>query len=207
MDGSDRPARPILSRQARRAGWKRGSGSAKRSVTSAALAATVLAAACLPAAAQQASTPPQRSEAASPAPDAQDPTAIAVGVNQRRSRLYAAGNIAAAAALYTRDASYVELMPILQAFRGRAEISGHLEDLVAAAASSIVPSVTDAVRNPDGTILVTGSYVVVTRYGPEAEGHFVQTLRHEDGTWRIAMHAFARPDPITGAELDAQYGD
>lgn len=171
------------------------------------LAPAVLAAMPPPASAQLTSGAPPRTEAPPPSSDQQDPISVATDLNLRRSRLFEAGNIPGAAALYTQDASYVQLMPILQAFRGREEIRGHLEDLAGASASRIVPSVVRALRNPDGTILVTGDYLVVTRYGPEAEGRFVQTLRHEDGTWRIAMHAFARPHPITAAELDAYNGD
>lgn len=134
----------------------------------------------------------------------QNPMAIAFDVNARRSRLYEQKDTAGVASLYPADATYVELMPILQVFQGPEQIKGHFDELIGADAVGIVPVVRRAWRNADGSITATGDYVVISRRGPEdaapseTSGHFLQTLRREEGgAWRIARHVFARPDPIT----------
>lgn len=155
--------------------------------------------------------PAPRAQTNAPAPQQQqDPVAVAAALNMSRSRLYQQRDTAGVASLYTAEATYVELMPILQVLRGREQIKGHFEELIGASAMDIVPNVRDASRNADGTIFVSGDYVVVSRTsgaGPgdtsEVSGHFTQTLRREeDGEWRIAAHVFARPTPVTSRERD-----
>jgi ketosteroid isomerase-like protein len=133
--------------------------------------------------------------------------AIASDLNTRRSQLYAQQDTAGVVSLYTADALYVELLPVLEVFKGPDQIKGHLDELIHGAAERIVPVVRRAWRNPDGSITASGDYVVISRRGPEdaapseTSGHFVQTLRREEsGAWRIATHVFARPDPITSRE-------
>lgn len=106
----------------------------------------------------------------------QDPMSIAAAVNMRRSRLYEQQDTAGIASLYTEDATYVELMPILQIFKGQDQIKGHLDELLGASAVGLVPTVTQAKLNSDGTILVGGDYLVLSREGAETDGHFVQRL-------------------------------
>jgi ketosteroid isomerase-like protein len=125
---------------------------------------------------------------------------IAASLNVRRSGCYQRHDLASIASLYTAEATYIELMPVLQVFKGRDQIKSHLEELSGASAVGLVPTVTDADRNPDGTILVAGDYLVLSRETTESVGHFVQSLRWEDGAWRIATHVFARPDPLTTEE-------
>lgn len=170
-----------------------------------AVLATALTGAVLPAAAQPAATgrPPPHPEIGSSALDEsrqQDPMAIAIRINTRRSGLYQRQDTAGVASLYTAEATYIELMPVLQIFKGQEQIKGHLDELIDASAVRLVPTVTGAERNPDGTILVAGDYLVLSREDTETNGHFVQRLRWDDGAWRIAMHIFARPDPLTAEE-------
>ena len=124
--------------------------------------------------------------------------------NLRRSELYQKQDTQGVAALYTSDAEYVELMPILHVFEGRDAIKDHLEELIGADAVGIVPVVTAAARRPDGTITVQGDYRVISDERDLASGHFVQFLREVDGTWRIALHVFARPERITANERDGR---
>lgn len=159
-----------------------------------------LTASIMPAGAQP-KAQPAHSEAVGLLPGAQRPIDIAIDLNSRRSGLYKQEDLAGIAALYTADAMYIELLPVLQVLKGRDQIRGHFEELINASAVNIVPTVLSAEKKPDGTIRVSGDYVVLSSEGAQTEGHFVQTLRFEDGTWRIAEHVFARPDPITAAEM------
>ena len=173
---------------------------ARLAVLATALTGTVLPAAAQPAAAGR---PPPRPQVESSVLDEsrqQDPMAIAIRINTHRSGLYQRQDTAGIASLYAAEATYIELMPVLQIFKGREQIKGHLDELIGASAVSLVPTVTGAERNPDGTILVAGDYLVLSREDTEANGHFVQRLRWDDGAWRIAMHVFARPDPLTAEE-------
>jgi hypothetical protein len=67
---------------------------------------------------------------------------------------------------------------------------------------TIVPTVLRAERNADGTIAVSGDYLVMSGQDERTAGHFIQTLRQENGVWRIANHVFARPNPLTPTEAD-----
>ncbi len=159
-----------------------------------------LGAASLPADAQ-----PQEASRPGPgvaAPDQQNPSYVAIDLNMRRSTLYQQKNTAGVASLYTADATYTELMPVLQVLKGRDQIKGHLDDLIDASAVTIVPTVLRAERNADGTIAVSGDYLVMSGQDERTAGHFIQTLRQEDGVWRIASHVFARPNPLTATEAD-----
>ena len=155
--------------------------------------AFALGAAGLPAHAQQRGTLPARTAPGVAAADQQNPNYVAVALNLRRSQLYRQKDTGGVASLYTADATYIELMPVLQVLKGRDQIKGHLDELLDASALAISPTVLSAEMNPDGTIAVSGDYHGGFRRGRANHGHFVQTLRKEDGTWRIASHVFARP--------------
>ena len=174
----------------------------------AALSSLVLVAAhAQPATMGQPGSSPQAS--AQPAPH-ENPMWVAMDVNVRRSTFYRRKDVSGVASLYTPDATYIELMPILQVLKGREQIQGHFEELLTAGAADIVPTVKQASPNADGTILVGGDYIVLSHslrddtQPTQISGHFAQILRQQqDGAWRIAMHLFARPDPITDSEFDA----
>src|SRR5437867_307945 len=69
---------------------------------------------------------------------AQSPMTIAVNINLRRSALYERREIDAATSLYTPDAAYIELMPILQVLKGKDQIKGHFDELISAGALAII---------------------------------------------------------------------
>ena len=163
--------------------------------------------ASLPAHAQQQGATPAGPGPVVAVSDQQNPSDIAVDLNIRRSRLYQQKDTAGVASLYTMDATYIELMPILQVMKGRDQIKGHLDELLDASAMTIAPTVLSAEKNPDGTIAVSGDYLVVSGQDERNAGHFIQTLRKEDGTWRIASHVFARPTPLTSTEADLYQRD
>jgi hypothetical protein len=129
-----------------------------------------------------------------------DALAVALDLNARRSKLYHQADLAGATALYTEEADYIELLPILQRFKGRAEIKAHLQQLLSVDAVDIAPAVVEATVGSDGTIRTSGDYII--RFAEKAEigGHFMQILRNDNGVWRIALHVFARSAPITQSE-------
>ena len=91
-------------------------------------------------------------------------------------------------------------MPTLKMMNGRAQIENHLRDVLDAGATQLQSVVTYAQPIDNDTELVSGDYYLVVN-GKRAEGHFVQMLRREAGTWKIMSHVFARPDPVTPHEI------
>jgi len=83
--------------------------------------------------------------------------------------------------------------------QGRTEIQIQFQELFDANASNLDTTVKDVARTGRDTALVTGGYspVVSDRL---IMGHFLQIIRQESGTWKIAQHVFARPEAITERE-------
>jgi ketosteroid isomerase-like protein len=155
----------------------------------------------LPVAAQQARQAPQSYWQNVGQPSEQDKLrTVATTINAQRSEFYRKNDLAGLAALYTQDATYIELMPQFQLMTGRAQVQQHLREIMTASATENVPTVTAAQMGPNGEIMVGGDYYLVVgnkKFG----GRFFQVLRNEGGTWKIAMHAFARAQPITANEV------
>jgi uncharacterized protein (TIGR02246 family) len=124
-------------------------------------------------------------------------------LNLQRDRAFRAKDLNAIGALYTPDAVYVELLPTLQSMQGQAEIKIHFQELFDANASNLDTTVRNVARAADDTALVTGDYALVVSNKIIA-GHFLQVLRQEAGTWKIAQHVFARPESITESEQDGR---
>jgi len=137
------------------------------------------------------------------APSQQDSLRMAAtNLNHQRRELFRKKDAAGAAALYTPDAIYVELLPRLDVMRGRSQIQAHLNDIMAASVSDLIVTVTSAEMAGNGVMLVGGDYSLVVGGGKKINGHFFQTLRQDGGTWKIAMHTFARPEPVTPVEVN-----
>ena len=147
-----------------------------------------------------AQTPPQPSRPASSPADPVDPVVNAASVlNLQRDQAFRARDLEALAALYTADASYVELLPVLQSVQGRAAIELHFQELFDANTTNLETTVRQVARTGDDASFVSGDYSLVV--GNEIiVGHFVQSLRREAGIWKIAEHVFARPELITESE-------
>ena len=148
------------------------------------------------------SAPPSMTSAQMPPqPTEQDHfRTLASNRNAQRSDFYRKGDLAGLASLYTPDASYIELLPRLSVMHGRDEIREHMHDLVAAKAQDLVLTVTTAEMTGRDSMMVGGDYYVMVQGGKKISGHFFQILRQDGGTWKIAMHAFARPEPVTSIE-------
>jgi uncharacterized protein (TIGR02246 family) len=147
-----------------------------------------------------------QSSQAYPEPTAGDELrTAATAINSRRSEYFRQHDAAGIASMYTQDATYVELLPRLQMMSGHAQIQQHFEEMFNAKATELRSTVVSAAMVTSDTQLVGGDYSLVAG-GKQIMGHFVQTLRREDGVWRIASHIFARPDPVTAGEKDQYRG-
>ena len=67
--------------------------------------------------------------------------------------------------------------------------------------NDLVLTVTRAQITSNGTIDAGGDYFIAVGSGKKIFGHFFQELKRESGTWKIAMHVFARPEPVTTLEM------
>jgi ketosteroid isomerase-like protein len=136
------------------------------------------------------------------APPAQrDPLWIAASaLNAQRDRFYRTRDLDSLAGLYTRDATYVELLPVLSSMQGQPAIKIHFQELFDANVSRIDTSVGQVMEDGPDTAIVTGDYSLVTK-DRAILGHFVQVLHRESGSWKIAEHIFARPELVTESEL------
>ena len=125
---------------------------------------------------------------------------VATSINNHRAELFRRGDIDGMAAMYTPDATYIELLPRLDLMQGRAEIAAHLRAVRAANATDLQSTVTSVRAMGPDTLLVGGDYTLAAK-DRRIMGHFTQILRGDGaGTWRISSHVFARPEPVTFRE-------
>jgi len=127
---------------------------------------------------------------------------IAANVSEERAQLLRKKDAAGIAALYTPDATFVELLPRLDVMHGRGQIEGHFRDLLAANTSDLMPTVTVAEMAGNGMMIAGGDYALTVGGGKKIYGHFFQTLRQEGRTWKILSESFARPEPVTAVETN-----
>jgi ketosteroid isomerase-like protein len=155
----------------------------------------------LPVAAQQPGQRPQTyNQDMAKATDQDSLRTAATNLNAQRGELFRKKDLTGLTALYLPDATYIQLLPRVQVMQGRAEIRQHLQEIMAASATDLVPTVTTARMGGNGAMMVSGDYVLVVQGGRKIYGHFFQELRQDGGTWKIATHAFARPEPVTARE-------
>ena len=127
---------------------------------------------------------------------------VAGTLNAQRGEAFRQRNSSAVAEFYAPDAVYVELLPRAQVMRGRGEIRRHFDELLAAQTSDLSPTVVSAEMTGSDGMSVAGDYVLTTKENRKIIGHFFQVLRRDGGAWKIALHVFARPDPVTVGEVD-----
>ena len=135
-------------------------------------------------------------------PSDQDNLRTAVtNLNAQRSEFYRKKNLDGVVSEYTPDALYIQLMPNLSVMKGREQIKRHFQELMEANATDLVLTVTNAQMTGNDTLKAGGSYFVAVAGGKKVYGHFYQELRRDGGTWKIAKHIFARPEPVTTLEM------
>jgi ketosteroid isomerase-like protein len=162
----------------------------------------------LPAAAQQSRRPPPSyQQDVAQLTDQDNLRTVAININAQRSALFGKKDLAGIGALYTRDAAYIELLPRFEVMMGTAQIQQHLHELMAASTTENIPNVTSAEMGANGDVLVGGDYYLVVHGDRRVGGRFFQVLRKDGGTWKIAMHTFARTQPVTAGEVDQFHGN
>jgi ketosteroid isomerase-like protein len=155
----------------------------------------------LPAVAQQPGHRPQSyNQDMAKATDQDNLKTAATNLNAQRGELFRKKDLTGLTALYMPEATYIQLLPRVQVMQGRAEIRQHLQEVIAASATDLIPTVTTARMGGNGAMLVSGDYVLVVQGGRKVYGHFFQELRQDGGVWKIAAHTFARPEPVTARE-------
>jgi ketosteroid isomerase-like protein len=125
----------------------------------------------------------------------QDFKAAAAAIIAQRGELYGKKDAAGIAAEFTADVIYVELLPRLEVMHGKAEVQKHYQQLIDAGATNFALKITQVEPTGNDSGLMVGDYTVVAN-GKTITGHWFEILRQEAGTWKIAVHVFARPEPI-----------
>jgi uncharacterized protein (TIGR02246 family) len=131
----------------------------------------------------------------------QDLKATAEAVIAQRAQLYNQKDAVGIAAEFTPDAIFVELLPRLEVMHGKAEIQKHYQQLFDAGATNFDLKITQVELNGNETGVIAGDYSVLAN-GKAITGHWFEILRQEGGTWRAAVHVFARPEPIVEWRLE-----
>lgn len=127
--------------------------------------------------------------------------AKAEAVIAERARFYNQKNAAGIAAEFTADAIFVELLPRLEVMHGKAEIEKHYQQLFDAGATNFDLKITRVELNGDENGVIAGDYSVLAN-AKTITGHWFEILRQEAGTWKAAVHVFARPEPIVEWQLE-----
>ena len=112
-----------------------------------------------------------------------------------KTSCWAKKDAAGIASLFTSDGLVVMLAPPFAFNPGRDAIQKHYQGIIDAGASNITLKLKNLeLRGNDG-VWAAGNYSVTVK-DKTIEGHWFRILKHENGAWKIAMEAFARPDAI-----------
>jgi len=113
----------------------------------------------------------------------------------RQNELLGKKDAAGIASLFTSDGLLVMLAPQFAFKPGRDAIQKHYQGIIDAGASNITLELKNLeLRGNDG-VWAAGNYSVTVK-DKTIEGHWFRILKRENGAWKIAMEAFARPDAI-----------
>ena len=127
--------------------------------------------------------------------DLQDVMNAANALSARESELLGKKDAAGIASLFTSDGLLVMLAPQFAFKPGQDAIQKHYQGIIDAGASNITLELKNLeLRGNDG-VWAAGNYSVTVKDKTIA-GHWFRILKRENGAWKIAMEAFARPDAI-----------
>jgi uncharacterized protein (TIGR02246 family) len=135
-----------------------------------------------------------------PSKDLQEVMDATKALGARENELLSKKDAAGIASLFTSDGLLVMLAPEFAFKPGRDSIQKHFQSIIDAGVSNITLELKNLeLRGNDG-VWAAGNYSVIVK-GQTVHGNWFRILKRENGTWKVAMEAFAR----AGA-LDAPAG-
>jgi uncharacterized protein (TIGR02246 family) len=116
-------------------------------------------------------------------------------LSARESELLSKKDAAGIASLFTSDGLLVMLAPQFAFKPGRDAIQKHYQGIIDAGATNIALELKNLeLRGNDG-VWAAGNYSVTVK-DKTIQGSWFRILKPENGTWKIAMEAFARAGAI-----------
>ena len=116
-------------------------------------------------------------------------------LSARESELLSKKDAAGIASLFTSDGLLVMLAPQFAFKPGREAIQKHYQGIIDAGATSITLELKNLeLRGNDG-VWAAGNYTVTVK-DKTIQGNWFRILKGENGSWKIAMEAFARVGAI-----------
>jgi len=127
--------------------------------------------------------------------DLQEVMNAANALGARESELLGKKDAAGIASLFTSDGLLVMLAPQFAFKPGRDAIQKHYQSIIDAGASGITLELKKMeLRGNDG-VWAAGNYSVIVK-DKTIQGNWFRILKSENGTWKIALEAFARAGAI-----------
>jgi uncharacterized protein (TIGR02246 family) len=116
-------------------------------------------------------------------------------LSARESELLTKKDAAGIAALFTSDGLLVMLAPQFAFKPGRDAIQKHYQGVIEAGATTITLQLKNMeLRGNDG-VWAAGNYSITVK-DKTIQGNWFRILKRENGTWKIAMEAFARANAV-----------
>jgi uncharacterized protein (TIGR02246 family) len=112
----------------------------------------------------------------------------------RQNELLSKKDAAEIASLFTSDGLLVTLAPQFAFKPGRDAIQKHYQGIIEAGAGITLELRNMELRGNDG-VWAAGNYSITVK-DKTIQGNWFRILKRENGDWKIAMEAFARPDAI-----------
>ena len=127
--------------------------------------------------------------------DLQEVMNAANALGARESELLSKKDPAGIASLFTSDGLLVTLAPQFAFKPGRDAIQKHYQGIIDAGATSVTLELKNLeLRGNDG-VWAAGTYSVTVK-GNNIQGNWFRILKRENGNWKIALEAVARPGVI-----------
>ena len=123
--------------------------------------------------------------------DLQEVMSAANALGARESELLSKKDAAGIASLFTSDGLLVMLAPQFAFKPGREAIQKHYQGIIDAGATTIVLELKNLESRGNDGVWAAGNYSVTVK-DKTIQGNWFRILKSENGTWKIAMEAFAR---------------
>ena len=134
--------------------------------------------------------------------DLQEIMNATIALGARESELLSKKDAAGIASLFTSDGLLVMLAPQFAFKPGRDAIEKHYQGIIDAGATNITLELKNLeLRGNDG-VWAAGNYSVTVK-DKAIQGSWFRILKRENGTWKIAMEAFARAGVIDAPPVSA----